>query len=246
MAETDLSPTIGDNNPPEPTPLETMAEAVNDLYFEAQNWLDGDPVSTAEQAAELTRLKSRLQEAVKAVDAERKKVADPVYATWKDINAAWKPIGDKATKAVQVAQRALTPWLEAVAAENKRKADEAREAANEAARRLREAATAERQSSDLRDVDRREELEREAEDAAKAARRAEKETSVIRGEDGSKATLRTIWNVTIADRRALLMHYLRTDPDWIEALLLDRAQKDVRAGARFLEGCLITSEQRAI
>ena len=245
VTETVTPAPIGDNMPPEPTPLEIMTTEVEDLYAEAVMWLDGDPVSTEGQADSLTALKGRLQEAVKTVEAERKKIADPLYAEWKAINAAWKPLTEKAEKAVKVAQRALLPWLEAVQAEQRRKAAEAQAEADAAAQRLRDQIAAEKKSSAIADVDRREELEAEAKEAQKIAARAEKETAVIRGDSG-KAYLRTVWRCAVEDRKALLLHYLAIDPEWIEGLLAERAAKDTRGGARMIPGCRIYSEQEAI
>ena len=41
----------GHNNPPEQTPFELVAGRINDLYTEAKNWLDGEPVTTGRVSA---------------------------------------------------------------------------------------------------------------------------------------------------------------------------------------------------
>ena len=245
MSQEAEAPPVGHNHPPEPTPLELMTQAIDDLYMEAENWLDGEAIATEEQAAEVTKLKGRLQAAIKTADVERKKIADPIYKEWKDTNAAWMPLTNKADKALKVAQRALTPWLQMVEAEQRRKADEARRIAEDAADALRRQAIAERQSSDLADVDHREALEEDAKATARLARQADKEAPVVRTEVG-KATLRTYWLCEVEDYGALLAHYRRVDPQWLKDALRERAEKDVRGGARYLDGCRITSEQRAI
>lgn len=56
---------IGGNNPPEPTPFELSKQAIEDLYEEARQWLDGDPVSTQAQADALNTLQARIKDAAK-------------------------------------------------------------------------------------------------------------------------------------------------------------------------------------
>lgn len=236
---------IGHNQPPEPTPLEAFKAHVDDLYMEAETWLDGEPISNADQAAKVTALKGMLSAAAKDADAKRAEEKAPHLEAGRQVDAAWKPIVDRAKKALTVAQKALTPWLEAVEAENRRKALEAQREADEAAARLREQAIASRESSALADEDVREVLEDEAKAAARRAAAATKQTSTVRTDHG-KATLRTVWLFEVEDRRALLNHYLRQKPEAFEELLRDLAGKDVRAGARVLPGVRIWDERRAI
>lgn len=246
-------PAAGSNMPPEPivekTPLELMTEAVDDLYLEAANWLDGDPISNEEQAGRLTELKGRLQEAVKTVEVERKKLADPLYQEWTAINKAWKPISTKAEKAVGVAQRALTPWLVAVAAENKRLADAAAAERQKAEDELRAKRDAAARTSSLADEDAVEDAEAALKQATKDANVAKRETATVRTDYG-KAHLRTYWFVEVLPKpgsyKLLLEHYMRTDRDWLYELLRERAQRDVNGGTRSLPGCRIWDEQRAI
>jgi hypothetical protein len=239
---------IGDNQPPEPTPLEAMTAHIDDLYLEASNWLDGEPISTPEQAEAVTKLKGMLAEAEREAEKMREAEKRPHLDAGKAVDAAWKPVKEKAAKAKSVANRALTPWLEAVEAENRRKALEAQRAADEAARRLREQAEKDRASSRLADEDVREQLEEEAEEAKRRAARLAKETATVRTEHGG-AHLRTVWLVKVDDHRALLMHYLKNRPDVADELrewLANMAAKDVRAGIRHLDGCNIWHEKRAV
>lgn len=230
------------NNPP---PIAEWGLTIDDLFAEAQNWCDGEPISTEGQAEEITKLIGMLEKAMKgasaAADAEKK----PLHDAWKAKIAEWKPLLEKCEKAIRAAKRAMTPWLEIVAAENRRKQEEASKAAEAAAARLREQAIASRESSDLRDDDVREQLERDAEEAAKAARIAASEKAVVRG-GGKTVTLRDVWLVAINDRKALLQHYMRLRPDDLEAWLYDQARRDVREGARHLPGCNIWSEKKAV
>ena len=66
---------IGHNNPP--TEFEVCKKTIQDLYEEAKLWLDGEPVETQEQADALNTLESRIREAAKDAEANRKKEAKP-------------------------------------------------------------------------------------------------------------------------------------------------------------------------
>lgn len=241
-------PAAGHNNPPEetdPDPFDTLNTAIEDLFLEAQNWLDGEPISNEKQAEAVTTLKGLIADVKKSAETEQKAESRPHYEAHKAAIARWKPMIEKADKAVRVANRALTPWLEMLQAEQKRKADEARAAAEAAAEALRKERDEAFKSSSIFDDDAVEERERELKEAEKAARRAMKETASINTGAG-RASLRTHWLVSVTDARDLLMHYMRTDPDWLKSLIRERAEKEVRAGTRNLPGCRIWSEQRAV
>lgn len=246
----DREVTAKDNEPPPPEAeaLALMSTAVDDLYLEAQNWADGEPVSNEGQAEAVTALKSRLEEAVKTIEAERKKLTDPLYQEQKRIIAAFKPVSEKADRAIRALRNTLTNWLRALEAEQARIAEEKRKAAQQAEEELREAHRQQQTSGDLIDGERAAELEEQAERTRKDAREAERETAMVRTGSG-KATLRTYWMVNITDAKELLQHFMRHDPDWLKGLLQERAERDVRSmdgDKRSLPGCNVWSEKRAI
>lgn len=45
------------------SPFELSKETIEDLYSEAKNWLDGEPVATQEQADEIQKLLRMIQAA---------------------------------------------------------------------------------------------------------------------------------------------------------------------------------------
>jgi len=229
----------------DPPPLEAWTLRVDDLFGEAENWCDGEPIATEAQAEELTKLIGMLEEAAKETEACRAAEKKPHWDAGKAVDAAWKPVTEKCAKALRVAKKAMLPWLEALQAEQRRKAEEARREADEAAARLREQHEAARRSSDLADEDVTETLEAEAKEAAKAAAKLEKEKPVVRG-GGKAVTMRDVWLVNITDRKELLRHYMATKPDDLTSWLYEQARKDIRAGARHLPGCSIWSETQAV
>jgi len=237
---------MGDNGPPEPTPIETLSERVNDLYNEALNWLDKDPIENEAQAEQVTRLKGMLSEVKKIAEAERKAEKQPFLDGGRAVDAKWKPVIDMAEKAAKAAARKLTPWLQAVEAEKARIAREEREKAEQALRDAKEAQRlVEQGGGDMAEIERAEEALRIAKEQQMAARMAAQDKANIRTDEGG-ATLRTYWLLKVTDDRALLKHYLVTDPDWVRTIMRERAEKDMRAGARDIPGTIIWSEKRAI
>ena len=76
---------IGGNFPPaEPTAFDRVEQTIRDLYGEAKNWLDGEPVNTAELAAGVEQLEVMLKRAIKEADAAR--------------TAEYKPLNDAKAK----------------------------------------------------------------------------------------------------------------------------------------------------
>jgi polyhydroxyalkanoate synthesis regulator phasin len=67
---------IGDNNPP--SPFDEIKSRIDDLYNEAKLWLDGEPVTTQEQANALNTLENRIREAAKEAETLRKSEVKPL------------------------------------------------------------------------------------------------------------------------------------------------------------------------
>jgi hypothetical protein len=217
----------------------------DDLYAEAENWLDGEPIGNADQAEKVTLLIASLEKASKEAEAQRAAEKKPHWDAGKAVDAAWSPVKDKLEKALRTAKRAMTPWLEALQAEQRRRADEARREAEAAEERLRAQKIEARERGALADEDVTEALEADAKEAARAAARLSKETPVVRS-GGKTLALRDVWLVNVTDHAALLKHYKATAPDLLKAWLFEQAQKDVRSGARHLPGCSIWSEKKAV
>lgn len=241
-----LAHDVSTNAPP---PDDVFTLQLDDLELEAQNWCDGDPLSSQEQADEVTRLVAAASELEKSIEDTRKTEKEPFLTAGRVVDAKYNPLKDRAEKIQKLAKRALTPWLEAVKAEKARKEREALEVQREAERKLREAHDAAQKSSDFADEDKLAEAEEAAKRAAAATREVANAPVVARG-GGYTAKLRKFWLVKIVDRRELLNHYLRNREDFreeLQRLLQNFAEKDVRqAGVRSLPGCSIWDEDRAV
>lgn len=232
---------IGHNRPP---PFDTWSIHISDLFEEGKNFLDGSPIGSDDEAAEVSKLLDAFRKAGKDADAARAAEKKPHDDAAKAVQAKWKPLIDRAGMGADGCKAALTPWL--------RKKDEEARAAAEVARQeaARIAAEAEKarlaaQSGGLEAREAAEAAAKEAERAQAVAAKADKQKAAAKGGDRA-VTLRSRWECEIADRRALLNHYAVRRPDDLTAWLLDMAKADVRSGIRSLPGVNITEVKEAV
>ena len=233
----------------QPPPDADLALKLEELEMEAANWLDDEPLTSQKQADELTKLVDAAARLSGEVEQNRKAEKEPHLLAGREVDAKYKPLQERADKALRKLKNKVGEWLKAVRADKERREREAAEEARQAAERLRQEHERNRQSSDLAD----DAALAEAEEAAKQARidaaMVKKETVTAKA-GGTTVKLRTLWLVNVVERRELLMHYLRADradfKDELTTLLRKFAERDVRTGARSLPGCSIWSEERPV
>lgn len=245
MADDAPNPRIfeGANNPPV-DPFDAIKVHIEDLYLEARNWLDGEPITTQAQADEVGKLLDMIREAEKAADEVRKEMNKPfdegkaaVQAKFAPLIADTKAVRGKTVLASEACKAALAPWRQEqerikreAAAEARRVADEAAQAAAAAAR----AAAAD----DLAAQEKADEAIRAAEQAQKVAAKADKAASTGTG-------LRSYWSPTLTDGVAAARFFWETDRPGVEAALLALAKVAVQNGKRTIPGFDIVEERRA-
>lgn len=248
-----ISGQIGHNNPPteiEPTPFEMSEVEIGDLYAEAKNWLDGEPVSSQAQADGLSKLIDDLRKAAKLADARRVEENRPfdegkaaVQERYAPLIADTKTVKGKAILAMEMAKKALAPWLQRLEDEKRAAAEAARKIADEKARIAQEALRAS-QVDDLAKREAAEALIREAQKAEAKAVFAEGDKAHAKG--GTRAMgLRSVWRAEMVDGRAAAGHYWRERRAEVDAFFQGLADADVRAGKRDIPGFLI-SETRVL
>lgn len=242
LKDMDASPAERAPNAPPEVSFDSM---LDDLMLEAENWCDGEPLATQEQADEVTRLVDAAAKLEREIEATRKAEKEPFLEGGRAVDAKFKPLTERAAKIIRVAKKALTPWLEAVQAEKRRVQLQAIKEAEEAKARLAEQHRATVNNATFADEQVTEQMELDAKEAEKRAKAIAKEAVVTRGGD-TTVKLRAVWLVNIVDRRECLKHYMATRADELEAWLYEQARKDVRTGARSLPGCSIWSEQKAV
>lgn len=231
---------IGHNGAPDP--FDAFSAHIEDLMVEARNFLDGEGVAGQGQADAVAALMDQLRTASKDADKARAEEKKPHDDAAKAVQAKWKPLLEKAERAVSICKEALAPWL--------KKLDDEKRAAAEAARREAEekaaaAAEAMRQAN-ATDLAAREEAEAkmaEAKAAEAAANKAANDRAHAKG--GARAAhLRSYWTPELTNPSEALRHYVQTNPEAVKAFLLELARQDVAAGKRSLPGFTITEERK--
>lgn len=245
MADDAPNPRIfaGANNPPA-DPFDAIKVHIEDLYLEARNWLDGEPITTQAQADEVGRLLDMIREAEKAADEVRKELNKPfdegkaaVQAKFAPLIADTKAVRGKTVLASEACKAALAPWRQEQERLRQEAAAEARRVADEAARVAAEAARS-AAADDLAAQEVADAAIRQAEQAQKVAAKADKAASTGTG-------LRSYWSPTLTDGVVAARHYWTTNREGMEAALMALARADVQAGKRTIPGFDVVEDRRA-
>lgn len=237
---------------PEPgtRPFEAIDAHVRDLYAEAKNWMDGEPIANQGQADAVARLLDMLRQAHSAADAARVLENEPfdtgkaeVQVRYAPLIADTKAVKGMTVRAIEACRLAATAWLRKVEAEQAAEAARLRKIADDelaaAQAKLREAQA----TTDLRAVEEAEDIFAQAVTVDRAATRAEGAKAHAHG-DGRATGLRDHWIAKVADPTEALRWAWREHRDELQAFALHLAQKDVSAGKRTLPGFTIENERR--
>lgn len=223
----------------EKTAFDAIKADIDDLYDEAKLWLDGQAIANQDQADAVATLIDRFHKAWKAADDQRDKEKRPHMEAANAVQAKYKPLLDRANKAKEVAKSAQTTWLVKLRAEQKAAADAAAAAALKQANEAREAIAAANAEANLEAREQAEDLVAEAKAMIADATALAKAKPQAKGEGASKAIgLKAVWVPHLTDGILAMRHYWLI-PDRraeIEALMLDMARKDVRAGSKSIPG----------
>lgn len=219
----------GGNNPPA---FEAHRINIEDLRTEAEAWLDGKAVTSAEEAEGLNILLDMARKAAGAAEkqklAETKPLRDQVAA----INAEWKKLIDTADRIVAGCKKALTPWN---IAEAERKAAEAarieaeRQAEIEALRAARE-----RADGSLTAAEQIDQLESSVKQASKVAKAA-----------STGLGLRTTYRAEITDFAAAARFFWQPHHHRFEELVFQIANEQARIVKADMPGVKVIAEQKA-
>lgn len=209
----------GHNNPPayDFDILEKFAETTDEFLRVTKKWLSLEQIETEEHASQITDQIDGLRGLYKKVDTARADAKKPHDEAGKAVQAAFKPLLDKLTKAADV----LKPKLAAYASKKMRIEAEAKRKAEEAAKRAADEAAERARLAELEgDIGARV----EAEEAQKAAEKAQKDAARkvdtgIKSASGAGRTmsLRKVKDVEITNINVLFMHY-RNHPDVLDVL----------------------------
>ena len=223
--------TIGHNNPPDP--IDEAIAPYADAIAEAENWLDGEPITFEDQLDATTKLHKAIKEAIKDVKAARDNEVTPLHDAWKAGVARWKPTQDDLARLAKGIVAIQEPYKRQKAAEieaAKRKAwqeaDEARRAAEKAA-----------QGASAGDI----EAQREAEAARQAAMDAEAQASTqAKAKVGG---MRKVHKYEITDHREALHWIAKNDKDAMTDFIEAYVSKNHKA--RDIDGVKTWQEKEA-
>lgn len=232
---------IGHNNPP--SPFSDAVTALETVRVEAENWLDGEPIETQEQADAVGSLINDIRNARKDADTARKVEAKPFDDAKKEVQARYKPLLDSADTMLAACKELLAPFLAAQEAERKAEAERKRAEAEAAQRAATEAAMAAAET----DLKAREEAEAKIAEAKRAEAKArEAETRRVGGKGRGRAvTLRTVYEAEVTDMTQLARHYWQTRKADVAEFFEEMAKRDVSNGVRGLPGVTVHEKQVA-
>lgn len=215
MTDTNPRAVIGGNNPPDP--VEVTLAPFDDALAEAANWLDGEPVTNAEQMKAVDALAKQVKAARKAIKEARDAATGPLHEAWKAEVARWKPAEDDLDR--------ITKGLAAIVSDYKRKLAEeqeaARRAAYEEAERKKAEAEAAARAADAGNIEAQRQAAEAKQAAIDAAKQASKTKVEVRG-------LRTVHRYEITDHRAALNWIAKNDRDALTAFIEEYVSKNHR------------------
>ena len=235
---------IGGNNPPS-DPIDEALTAIQDLYDEAKNFCDGEPIDSEEMHDTVTALYDQLHEAGKAADALRVEAKRPLDLQIAAIQDRFNPFIQPKKGKVDIGKselgKLLSAWRARIAAEKEAAARAAREEADRIARAAQSAMQASRSaagSGNLEERERAESLVQEAKAVEREALRQDKQATTGTG-------LRTVWHATLEDAEQALDWGYTRDPAAFVALCQNMADAAVRGGLRVVPGFKVESERVA-
>jgi hypothetical protein len=224
---------IGHNLPPDP--LDEAIAPFADYVAEAENWLDGTPVTNEAQMRAVDAILAQIKGAEKAVTAAQKSEAAPLHDAWKAALARYKPTLDDLDRIKRGLIATVDAFKRKLAAEKAEEARKAREAQEAAAAALREA----RAKADAANIEQQRAIadaEREAEIARIKAAVAEKGATV------KGMITKTFY--AIDDHRALLHWIAANDRDAMTAFIEEYARRN-HSLTRPMDGLRVWSEKVA-
>lgn len=242
---------IGHNGPPEdisPAVVEEMSDRdkaskrIDDLFQEAQNWLDGEPIDRQGLADGIEKLMDELRIAAREAERVRKTLKDPLDLQIKEIQDFFNPLKSKANLALDTCKKALEPWLKQQAeereAEAERLAEDARIRKAEADAAIQAAAKSDNLALRLDAEDKLKDAKKVEQSAKRAAKKPTSTSGASRA-----ATLRTVDRVSLSDSSSFAKHVWVHNKDELLEFLQTIAERLVRQGQRDLPGVTVTTEK---
>lgn len=233
MNEMNPRAVVGNNNPPDP--MDEALTPFGDAISEAENWLDGDPVTNESQMKAVDKLAKDIRSARRALDDAKKSATAPLHDAWKAEIARWKPTEDDLDRIQKGLANIVDAFKRKLAAEKAEQERIARVAAEEAARAAHEAA--------MKAAAGNIEEQRQAAAAQAAAEQAQRDARAATRANDVKG-LRTVTRYEITDHRALLNWIARNARDDMTAFIEEWARRNHKTH-RSADGLRVWDEKEA-
>ncbi len=244
---------IGHNNPPIG---EVLAETHRELIAEVE--------PLAERANSLPRkieddegvgpagdLVMDAKKLSRHLDATRKAEKEPYLQGGRDVDAFFRTFTDRLDNIAKFFEGAVNDYLREKAAAERRAAEEEARKLREAEEKKRiEAEAAKRESTAARKMDEAEDIADQRWEAENRAKKAAEEAANFTTTSGTKVKTKTVWKAEILDKRAIPLDYLRDflPLEVIQKALNEMAAKDRETakcpGVRFYEDVVVSSIRR--
>ncbi|WP_424967304.1 hypothetical protein [Dinoroseobacter sp. S375] len=223
---------IGHNTPPDP--IDEALAPYGDTISEAENWLDGEPVTDEGQMKAVDALIKTMRTANSDLGKAKKAATAPLHDAWKAEIARWKPTEDDIER-IRKGLTALVAPLKQKLADEK---EAARVAAQEEARRKEREAQAAIAAANVADIEEQREAAakiQEAREAQKAASAANKDT--VKG-------MRTVTKWEITDYSDMLRWLNKNDRPALEEFCNEYARRYHKDGTP-IAGVRVWTEKEA-
>lgn len=207
----DLSP-MGHNNPPDP--IEAVIAEYDAAISEAQNWADGEPVTTQDQMTAVDAVLKEFKSYKTALGKAGKERTDPLHKAWKAEVAAVKVYTDDADMVQKALIACVAPFKAKLAAEQEAE----RKAKWEAAEQARIEAERKAAEANVADI----EAQREAAQAKQAVIDAEKAAQKA-GKESVKG-MRTVHRFEVTSTSDLLRWMNKNDRAELDAFAHEYAR----------------------
>lgn len=197
-------------------------------------------ITSDAQAEDVGKLASDAKQAARDAEKSRKAEKQPHLDAGKAVDANYKPVTQRLNRVADVTRSLLTPWIAA-----KREAEQAAaRAAAELARKADEEARraqAEADPTDIEQVEKAAAAADEAKAAQQEARNAKAKPATVTG-----VQYRTKRSAEMTDRKALLTHIAKTDPEAMTAFGQEWLLRAVKNGAEEIPGAEIKIWKEAV
>jgi len=245
MTET-ATPGMGHNKPPfDATYIDGAKGKVREFADAAGDWLDLKTITTDEQAEKLNDFIKGTRDLAKLIEAQRVKDKEPWLTGSREVDAAYAPLMAPLKASITKARDLLTGFM------NRKKAAEEAERQAEVERLRKERETAEKElaaSQARNDVMTEAEREADLKKLDKAEKKAARPTRVKVASatgGGRSVGLRTIRTAKLIKRRTAFLYLEERHGEEIDALLVSLANRELRGGAKSVDGFEIVETTKA-